>query len=585
MTGIRKTRTGIGLGLVLALACAVAVSLGAGGAGAAQEQAFALPRAQTLYMSGTQWSPYTDLNPAKNWDYANGIGGLVYETAFRYNPLTDKFIPWLASGGTWTSKNVYVMTVRPGVKWSDGQPFTAADVKYTFDTLKIATHPQHALWQSTGLRSIKTAGNKVVFTFSGSPGVQQFDFYRFNVLIVPQHIYKSYTDEEIATGNLEDTGKIVGTGPYVYQSGASTGSQAIVWKKRSDWWATKALGLKVGPQYVVDLHNTSNASSLANLLKGNIDLFNNFAPKSAIKGDLKTYFSGTPYHLGANTTWLIPNTTKKPLNDKQFRSALAYSINMNQILDKAYQGLVAKASPTGLLPIWNKWVDKSVVKKYGFTYNVSKAKSILAAAGYKDTNGDGFVENKDGSSIDLKIVCPNGWSDWMTAIQVISESAKAAGIKVTPGYPEYATLVDDRGHARYDLLLNNDRQWSNTPWTYYQYLFQLPILDNQATVNYERYQNQTAWNLTQALDKIPSSNPTAIKATMSKLQTIFLQDLPAIPLWYNGMWSMMSTKYWTNWPSSKGLQYTPTAWRNYMQMTSIDMLTHLKPATSTAASK
>ena len=99
---------------MLAIACAVAVSLGAGGAGAAQEQAFALPRAQTLYMSGTQWSPYTDLNPAKNWDYANGIGGLVYETTFRYNPLTDKFIPWLASGGTWTSKNVYVMTVRPG---------------------------------------------------------------------------------------------------------------------------------------------------------------------------------------------------------------------------------------------------------------------------------------------------------------------------------------------------------------------------------------------------------------------------------------------------------------------------------------
>ena len=39
---------------------------------------------------------------------------------------------------------------------------------------------------------------------------------------------------------------------------------------------------------------------------------------------------------------------------------------------------------------------------------------------------------------------------------------------------------------------------------------------------------------------------------MSKLQTIFLQDLPAIPLWYNGMWAMFNTKYWTNWPSAKG---------------------------------
>ena len=63
---------------------------------------------------------------------------------------------------------------------------------------------------------------------------------------------------------------------------------------------------------------------------------------------------------------------------------------------------------------------------------------------------------------------------------------------------------------------------------------------------------------------------------MSKLQTRFLQDLPAIPLWYNGMWSMVNTKYWTNWPSATGLQYTPTSWRNFFQMTSIDMLTHIR---------
>ena len=124
----------------------------------------------------------------------------------------------------------------------------------------------------------------------------------------------------------------------------------------------------------------------------------------------------------------------------------------------------------------------------------ARAKALLASAGYKDTNGDGYVENKDGSAIDLKIVCPNGWSDWMTAIQVISDSAKAVGIKVTPSYPEYATLVDDRGHARYDLLLANDRQYSNTPWTYYQYIYQLPILDNQANVNYERFTSPSAWN-------------------------------------------------------------------------------------------
>jgi peptide/nickel transport system substrate-binding protein len=560
---------------LVASAVAATLTLGAT-AGAGEQSAFALPRAQTLYMSGNQWSPNNDLNPAKNWDYITGLVGFAYETPFRYDPLKDRFVPWLATDGTWTSKTTFAMTIRRGVKWSDGRTLTPSDVKYSFDLAKIATHPQRPLWQDTGLKNIRVSGNKVIFAFAGTPGYQQFDFYRFNVAIVPQHVFKSYSKTQISTGNLSNPKNIVGTGPYLYQSGASSSSQTVVWKKNPNWWATKALRLNVAPTYIVDIHNASNAAALANLLAGNIDLFNNFAPKNAIKRGYKTYYSKAPYHLGANTTWLFPNTTKKPLDDKQFRRALAFSINMNQILDKAYQGLVNKASPTGLLPIWNKWVDKKVVKQLGFSYNRAKAKSMLAAAGYRDRNGDGFVENKDGSEIDLQIICPNGWSDWMTAIQVIADSAKAVGIKVTPAFPEYGTLVDDRGHARYDLVLANDRQFSNTPWTYYQYIFQLPILENQTTVNYERYANRTAWNLTRGLDKIPSGNTKAYQAQMSKLQRVFLQDLPAIPLWYNGMWAMFNTKYWTNWPSAEGAQYTPASWRNYWQMTSIDMLTHLK---------
>ena len=564
--------------VVVGLTALVAATvLGVGGAGAEQQSPFALPREHTLYMSGNQWSPNNDLNPAKNWDYITGLVGFAYETPFRYDPLKDTFIPWLATSGKWTSKTTFSMTIRKNVKWSDGQALKPSDVKYSFDLAKISTHPQLALWTDTGLKSTKVSGQNVIFTFTGTPGYQQFDFYRFNVAIVPQHIFKSYSQTDITTGNLEK-GRIVGTGPYIYQSGVGAQSQTVVWRKNLNWWARKALGLNVAPRYIVDIHNASNAAALANFKAGNIDLFNNYAPKAAITSNVKTYFGKAPYHLGANTTWLFPNTTRKPMNDRTFRRALAFSINMGQIIDKAYQGLVQKASPTGLLPIWNKWVDQGAVGKWGFSYNPNLAKAILAGNGYRDRNGDGFVENKDGSTIDLKIICPNGWSDWMTAIQIIANSAKAVGIKVTPAFPEYATLVDDRGHARYDLLLGNDRQYSNTPWTYYQYIYQLPIKENQTTTNYERYVSQKAWDMTKVLDKIPSSNPTAYKLQMSRLQGIFMQDLPAIPLWYNGMWAMFNTKYWTNWPQDGVRQYTPASWRNYWQMTGIDMLTHLKQA-------
>ena len=571
---MKRIWRGTALGLAVAALAVTVFSTAAAGGG--KTVSAGLPRSQTLYISGNQWSPNNDLNPAKNWDYITGLVGFAYETPFRYDPLTGHFMPWLASKGVWQTRTTYVMTVRKGVKWSDGKPLTPQDFLFTFDTLKIKTHPQHPLWADTGLKSIKVKGQTLVFRFGAHPGYQQFDFYRFNVAIVPQHLFKRYSSTDLTTGNLKLP--IVGTGPYLYKSGYGAQSQSVVWTKNPNWWATKALGLKVAPTYVVDIKNGTNAAALSNFVAGNIDLFNNFAPKSAISGRAKTYYGGAPYHLAANTVWLFPNTQHKPLNDPAFRRALADSINVGQIVAKSYQGLVNKASPTGLLPIWNKWIDKAVVRKYGFAFNVAKAKSILAAAGYKDVNHDGYVENKDGSPIALSIVCPNGWSDWMTAIQIIAANAKAAGIKVTPGYPEYATMADDRGHGRFDLILGNDRQYSNTPWTYYQYIYQLPLTANQTTTNYERYKDTLAWNMTTALDRIPSTNTQAIRTQMAGLEKRFLQNLPVIPLWYNGMWAMFNTSHWTNWPSNDtSRQFTTASWRNYWQMTGIDMLTHLRP--------
>ena len=158
-------------------------------------------------------------------------------------------------------------------------------------------------------------------------------------------------------------------------------------------------------KYIVDIHNTSNTASLQNFLQSKIDLSNNFFPgiNRYVGSKVGTYYKKAPYMLAANTAWLVPNTTKKPLDDPEFRRALAESININRIVTADYGNIVSKASPTGLLPTWSKWVDQAQVSKLGFTYSISKAKSRLASAGYRDRNGDGFVENKDGSSIDLRL--------------------------------------------------------------------------------------------------------------------------------------------------------------------------------------
>ena len=145
-----------------------------------------------------------------------------------------------------------------------------------------------------------------------------------------------------------------------------------------------------------------------------------------------TYFPKAPYMLSANTAWLEPNTTHKPLNDPAFRRALAESINITKIVTRRLRHLVLPASPTGLLPTWNKYIDKRCRQAYGFSYSTAAPSSDAAPRRATRRTRSGMFQNKDGSKIDLEISVPQGWSDWEAARDMIVASAKAAGIRIPP---------------------------------------------------------------------------------------------------------------------------------------------------------
>lgn len=551
-----------------------AAPTGAASAPAAADDG-SFPRNETIYTSGTQYGPPSNWNPLREWDHATGTKGLVYETLFLYDPLKNEYTPWLAESGSWTGDKEYTLKLRQGVNWADGKPLTADDVVFTFELGKMPTVPYAPLW--TFLDKVEAVDQSTVkFTFK-TANYQQFANHLYARAIVPKHIWEGRDEKEVLDGTNENP---IGTGPYKYHSHSE---DRMVWEKRDGWWANQALGLEVKPKYVVDLVNGSNEVQLGLLLQNKIDLSNNFLPGIAnlVNGNfgVKTYFPEPPYMLSANTAWLVPNTTRKPLNDPEFRRALAHSVDVKTIVEKVYGNLVLPASPTGLLPQWEQYVDKDVVAKHGFTFDIDKAKKILADAGYKDTDGDGFVENKDGSKIELEIQVPNGWTDWMESIRVISSSAKQAGINITPIFPEFPKLVSDRAAGKFDLLINNERQLSNTPWMYYDYIFRLPIMEQQNTVNFARYENKEAWELVQELDSKRVEDVEGMKEITSKLQEIHLKDLPVIPLWYNGLWSQTTSTVWTNWPSAEGNapKNPPALWRNWLELGGIYTLTNIKP--------
>ncbi len=533
------------------------------------------PRNQTLFTSGTQWGPPANWNPIMNWAYATGTVGLVYETLFLYDPLTDKFEPWLAEKGDWTNDLTYEVTLRDGLTWSDGQPITADDVVFTINLGKMETVPYHSMYNF--ISDVEAVNDKTVrVTFKEARYQQWANWIYFNP-IVPKHLWDKKTEKDVTSGANE---KPVGSGPYLYET---HDQDRMVWKKNDKWWGRDKLKLDVKPKYIIDVVNSTNEAALGQLLEGGIDLSNNFLPgiSTLVKGGykLQTYYKDAPYMLAANTTWLVPNTTKAPMNDAAFRRALANSIDLDKIVNSVYGQIVSKADPTGLLPIWDKYIDKSVVSELGPKFDPARAKSMLSEAGYRDTNGDGFVENKDGSPVSLKLATPSGWTDWNEAARVIVDSAKAAGIQITSETPADTVVQDQRESGKFDLILDNQRQMDNTPWRYYEYVFGLPILDQQTTVNYGRYENQEAWDLVNKLDEVKVDDLAGMNAITSQLQRIQLTDEPAIPLWYNGLWSQYSNNVWTNWPSAEqGPKFLPTMWRGYLQRGAIKMLADLKPA-------
>jgi peptide/nickel transport system substrate-binding protein len=574
----RSRRAALGWLLVASVAVAVAAVFGTAGAGASYK-AKAYPRAQTLITSGSQWGNIAGMNPYVG-NNAAGMIGLVNETLLRYDPLADTYVNWLAQSAKWTGAKQYTIVVRSGIKWSDGKTFKGSDVAFNVNLARFNTSAWNNLWLNLR-QPIVVKGNTVVFNFKGTPNYVQWQNMIWNMpMISPLQGKTIKTAQQLTTYNPHSP---VGTGPYTLDTSGFDVTTRVVWAKRAHWWAAdQGVSPSPAPKYIIDLVNTSNTNSLSAVLAGVEDLNNNYLPgvnKLVDTGKVHTYFKKAPYMLSANTAWLEPNTTVEPLNDPVFRKALAMSIDLNKIVTDDYGHIVLPASPTGLLPTWKKTINSSLVKQYGFKHSVSAAKALLLKAGYK-LDSSGMFMSKNGSKIDLEISVPQGWSDWEAARDMIIASAKDTGIRLHAKVKDFNTWQSDRNTGKYDLVIDNHYQLSDNPWTYWNGLFHLPVITTgtgQTFANYGRYENAGAWAITQKLDRTQPSNTKAIASMNNQLQTILMKDLPAIPLWYNGIWAQMTTKYWTNWPAANSnRKFVPVMWNGYLQMTGIDTITHLK---------
>jgi peptide/nickel transport system substrate-binding protein len=554
------------------------------------------PRDETLYSTGTMYSTPASFNPLDvggsmvysparpsprstsqgsapslfccrnlphHWvtRYATGTMGLLYETLFLYDPVHEKYVPWLATSGGWTGAATYTLHVRSGVKWDDGSPLTGADVAFSIDLAKMnPAAPYSYLGEYLSGPGAVAKGGTVTVHFVSPPPYAAWQEYLWTEPVLPMRIWSKLTATDQVIGPNTHP---VSTGPMLL---GYYGPSEVAYKVNPNWWGAQ-LGLHIKFRYLVDLVTATRSTELTELLSGHLDWSNSFLPgianlvsSTGIGGyNLRTYYPGPPYMLPAGSAALVPNTARAPMGNVDLRKALAYALDRRAIVSKVYSGVAVVSDPTGLPPNLASFLDKKAVKRYEFSHNAGLAKKYLMASGYK------------GGPLTLEV--PAGEADLAAAADVIVQDLRAVGIEVNVAFPSYDAWEADMANGSYDLTIVGQDKLDASPWSYFDRVYQLPIggasNEQAAGINVERFTDPKAFRLAEQAGTTPAADLARLQSTYKQLEIGFLQELPEIPLWYGPAFFQANTTDWAHVPSSseRDDQYTPVMWPGWLGST------------------
>jgi peptide/nickel transport system substrate-binding protein len=276
---------------------------------------------------------------------------------------------------------------------------------------------------------------------------------------------------------------------------------------------------------------------------------------------ISTYLPEAPYGLGASLPTAFFNLTSNGLDQPAVRKAIAMAVDYDTIIANAMTNQSATFSqvPRSLMnPTAGEQAlyDQTAVKDMQFAgKDIEGAKKLLDDAGIKDADGDGIREF-NGKNLSYVATCPNGWSDWQAAIEVVAAAGKEIGIEITTNYPEwsvYQTVVtksDAPLPAGYDIFMMwSDGAGPTQPWGRIRHLISSEFngLPSNWNGNWGQYSNPDADAL---IKSIPSMTDQAeLKAAYTELVKIYLTDVPSFTLMYRPQaFHAVNESVWTNFP-------------------------------------
>ena len=529
------------------------------------------PRAETLYIGGFDWAPPSTFNPL-DYDPNFPIDGnvrLMYETLVTYNQITDKLEPMLADSFTKTDSSITVH-LDEKAKWNNGTPVTVDDVIFTFHIDSILPTPRHGNWQYLSAVTADSKNN-ITFTFARN---NRNPLIILNAIaetsILPKAVFgpiidgakegKNYNFSKVV--EFKNDSMPVVSGPYNLKAFSP---DKIVLERNDSYWGNANHGGKApAPKYIIhSLYNGNNHFNSA-MTKGHLDVSSIFLPQiwNKAKDSIRAWSREEPYHLPGSITTLIINHQVAPFNDPAFRRALAHSVNFEKIKSRAISNYTPVIQAGFILPFGpeSRFFNKDDADKFGYSFNIEKAKEILTQAGYT-WNAEGKLCDKDGKPVrPISIECPQGWTDWEDAIKVVVESFGEVGITAEENFVDYSVWDKNLRQCTFDLAMKTQTAELSaaTPWTRFDQVMghvALKPVGEDAFSNQGRFSNDEANKL---LSKIPTiSSEQELTNAYRELNKIFMETIPVLPVMYRPtQYYQFSTKHWTNFPTEEN-PYAP----------------------------
>ena len=391
---------------------------------------------------------------------------LTQARLLRVNRETMELEPWLAE--RWESSAdglTHTLHLRQGLTWSDGTPFSSADVLFTlqavFDPKAESILAGNLTVNGKPIEATAPDANTVVLRYAApsGPGLRLLD----TLPVLPKHKLQAALDGGSfakAWGPATPPADLAGMGPFVireYQPG-----QRLVLDRNPRYWRKDAKGepLPYLDRIVLELVPEQNAE-LLRLTSGAADLTSNelraddYVPARRAEEEGRIRLVELGVAIDADAFWFCMDPAKKAkdprfafLQKREFRQALSHAVDREEFAQTVFLGEA--------VPIWGPvtpgnrlWFSPNVPR---YPHDLAKARALLKTIGLEDRNGNGIVEDAAGTEARFAVLTQRGITYYERGTTVLREYAGMVGVALDIVPLEQAALVERLLACNYEAI-------------------------------------------------------------------------------------------------------------------------------------